>query len=95
MQIDVQLFSILRECLPPGAERGQATIELPDGATVGDLLAHLGIGERLGCAPAEVVTRASWQVLVSGRHETDMTRTLQDGDAVQVFPPVSGGGMSG
>jgi molybdopterin converting factor small subunit len=91
MQIHVQLFSILRDCLPPGSERGQATVSLPDGATLADLASHLGIDRYLGCDAAELTATASWQVLVLGQFELDMDRVLQDGDEVRIFPPISGG----
>ena len=91
MQIGVQLFSILRDCLPPDADRGKATITLPEGATLSDLVGHLGIDRHLGYAAAELTTVASWQVMVSGKFELDMERVLQDGDEVRIFPPVSGG----
>jgi molybdopterin converting factor small subunit len=96
MQIDVQLFSILRDCLPPdagasGPSRGRATITLPEDATLADLVSHLGIDRYLGCAAAKLTSSASWQVLVSGQFELDMERTLQDGDEVRIFPPISGG----
>jgi molybdopterin converting factor small subunit len=91
IQIHVQLFSFLRDCLPPEAERGQATISLPEGATLANLTTHLGIDRRLGCAAMELTARASWQVMVSGQFELDMGRALQDGDQVRIFPPISGG----
>ncbi len=91
MQIHVQLFSILRDCLPPGTKRGQASLELPPGSTLADLIVHLGVDRRLGHAADEVVSRAGWQVMVAGKYEPDMGRVLQDGDEVRIFPPVAGG----
>jgi molybdopterin converting factor small subunit len=91
MKIQVQLFSFLRNCLPPGAERGKAMVELPDGATLADLVTHLGIDQRLGYEATDVGSKAGWQVMVSGKYEADMGRVLQDGDQVGIFPPISGG----
>jgi molybdopterin converting factor small subunit len=91
MQVHVQLFSFLRDCLPPDARRGQATVNLLEGATLADLVTHLGIDRRLGCAAADLIARASWQVMISGRFELDTDRVLQDGDEVHIFPPISGG----
>ena len=96
MQIQVHLFSILRDCLPPGAEArggsaGKATVTLPEGATLADLVTRLGIDRHLGYRASELTSSASWQVMVSGRFELDMDRVLQDGDEVSIFPPVSGG----
>ncbi len=91
MKIQVQLFSILRDCLPPDAERGQATIALPDGATLADLVTHLGIDQQLGYSAPEIITRAAWQVVINGSFASDIERSLQDGDQVQIFPPLAGG----
>jgi molybdopterin converting factor small subunit len=94
MQVQVQLFSILRDCIPPdagGPGPGQATVSLPDGASLADLITRLGIDRRLGYPPGEVVSRAGWQVIVSGKYEPDMNRTLEEGDEIRVFPPVAGG----
>jgi molybdopterin converting factor small subunit len=91
MKIQVQLFSFLRSCLPPGTERGKAMVELPDGATLADLVSRLGIDRMLGYEAADLVSRSAWQVMVSGRYEADMSRVLQDGDQVGIFPPISGG----
>lgn len=91
MQIEVQLFSILKECLPPGTRGGQASITLPDGSTLADLVSSLGVDRRLGQAAEDVVGRAGWQVIVSGKFEPDPGRVLVDGDQVRIFPPVAGG----
>jgi len=88
VKVQVWLFSILRDCLPPW---GKGTVTLPDDATLADLVSDLGIDTHLGCAAAELTSRASWQVMVSGRFELDMGRLLRDGDDVRIFPPISGG----
>jgi molybdopterin converting factor small subunit len=91
MQVQVRLFSILRDCLPSDAEGGKASIGLTDGATLADLITRLGIDRKLGLAPDQITSQAGWQLLVSDRFEADMTRVLQDGDEVKILPPVSGG----
>jgi molybdopterin converting factor small subunit len=96
MQIQIQLFSVLRECLPPDAEGhsardGKTVVTLPEGATVADLLSHLGIDRYLGVEAQALIEKAGWQVLINGVYEPDVRRALQDGDLVLVFPPISGG----
>ena len=78
MRVHVRLFSRFREHLPPEA-RGEATIELPDGATVNDLLDHLGVHRRVK------------MISVNGERESDRNRVLRDGDSLRVFPVVVGG----
>jgi hypothetical protein len=58
MQIKVQLFSNLRDCLPAGAKHGQATICLPNRATLADLITHPGIDRRLGTDATEIEQKA-------------------------------------
>ena len=91
MQIQVQLFSVLRGLLPADAQRGRTTATLADGASVADLITDLGIDSQLGLAPEELTTKAGWQVMVSDKFEADVQRVLQDGDEVKILPPISGG----
>ncbi|MBI3158199.1 MAG: MoaD/ThiS family protein [Chloroflexi bacterium] len=77
MQIHLKLYSTLREVLPPEA-KGQATLDLHDGATLDDLLAQLGL-------PKRVV------ISVNDEHEPDLARRLSPGDRVRVFSAVGGG----
>jgi len=77
LEVHLQLFSILREALPPEA-RGQAVLQLEEGATLADLLAGLGIERRV-------------VISVNEEHEMDHSRQLHDGDKVKVFSSVSGG----
>ncbi|MEW5960151.1 MAG: MoaD/ThiS family protein [Chloroflexota bacterium] len=91
MKVEVKLFSILRDCLPAGARQGQAVIELPEPATLRDLITHLGIDQKLGYSPQDIIARAGWQVIVNGSFEASLERRLQAEDYVQIFPPVAGG----
>jgi len=77
LEIHLQLYSILREKLPPKS-KGQAVLQLEDGALLSDLLGKLEITRRV-------------VVSVNEAHETDMSRRLQDGDKVRIFSSVSGG----
>ncbi len=78
MQVQVRLFSRFREHLPPEA-RGEATIQLPDGATIDDLVDRLGIVRRI-----KLIT-------INGERQADYSRRLHDGDNVRIFPVVVGG----
>jgi molybdopterin converting factor small subunit len=80
MNIELRLFASLRKKLPPGSPRGKCNLELPDDATIGDVLVRMDI------------PRASAQmVLVNGDHDRDFDRVLHDGDVLSIFPPVAGG----
>jgi len=78
MHVQVKLFSRFRAHLPAEAQ-GEATLELPNGSTVGDLLDHLGITGRVK------------SIAVNEESEGDRGRVLRDGDAVRIFPFVVGG----
>ena len=78
MHVHVQLFSRFRGLLPADAH-GKATLEMPPGGTVGQLLDHLDIGGSIKLLD------------VNGKRETDRERVLCDGDTVRVFPMVVGG----
>ena len=84
MRVEVRLFASLRDKLPPGS-RGRADLELPDGSTVSDLVAHFEIERRL----AQMVLVNGVQI--SRRPEDRCAHTLREGDTVSIFPPVAGG----
>jgi sulfur carrier protein ThiS len=77
LEIHLQLYSILREKLPPEAE-GKAVWRLEEGTTLADLLEKLGISRRV-------------VISVNGNHETNRSRELKNGDVVQLFSSISGG----
>jgi len=77
--VHVKLFATLRQ-YRPGLGLGQAfPVELPAGATVGDLVQQLGL-------PAEEVKI----VFVNGLFR-NLDHVLADGDELGIFPPVGGG----
>ncbi|HID89186.1 MAG TPA: MoaD/ThiS family protein [Anaerolineae bacterium] len=77
--VRVKLFATLRRYFPELGVGEVMEVQLPEGATVGDLVRHLRI-------PAEHVK----VVFVNGIVR-DETHPLADGDEVGVFPPVGGG----
>jgi MoaE-MoaD fusion protein len=76
VDIRVRLFAGLRE----RAGTGSRSVELPDGATVGDVWAAL----RLGDEPPGLLYAVN-------RAYADAEDALADGDEVALIPPVSGG----
>jgi molybdopterin converting factor small subunit len=77
IEVQVQLYSILREKLPAEAQ-GRTILRFEDGATVEDLLRRLDIGRRV-------------VISVNGQHEADGGRPLGDQDEVKIFSSVGGG----
>lgn len=77
MQVEVKLFFHLRRHAPAGA--GQFSLELADGASIGQALAVMGIPE----SPPKVL-------LVNGL-QAGLDAVLREGDALVIFPPVEGG----
>jgi thiamine biosynthesis protein ThiS len=77
LDIQLRLYSILREKLPPEAQ-GRTVLQMKDGTTLADLLDKLSITRRV-------------VISVNGQHESDKSRRLQDGDEVKIFSSISGG----
>ena len=77
--VRVKLFATLRGHYPQLGLGEAMPVELPDGATVGDVVEHL----RLPDNQVKVV-------FVNGIVR-DNEHRLADGDEVGVFPPVGGG----
>ena len=79
MNVTVTCFGAMREHLPSHADGNRATVDLVDGATVGDLVDALGAPRRLVNA-----------VLVD-EVQADLGHRLRKGAAVILMPPFSGG----
>ena len=77
VEVHLQLYSILREKLPPEA-RGKAFLQLEEGATIDSILKEFGITRRV-------------VVSVNSEHEPDKSRQLRDGDQIKIFSAISGG----
>ena len=79
MRVEVRLFATLTAFLPPVSREGAATLDVPAGSTVHDVIERLGI-------PPDFERVA----LVNGA-DTTPDRLLQPDDVVTVFPPLAGG----
>ena len=77
LEIQLQLFSILRDKLPPES-KGRTVIQLLEGSTLKDLLNEIDINRRVA-------------ISVNDEHERDRSRILEDGDQVKIFTSVGGG----
>ena len=81
MKVSLKLFASIREAV--GAS--DLTLELPDDATVADLLGRLKAEHPAVGAVTESLTYA-----VNRRYAT-LVQPLRDGDEVVILPPVAGG----
>jgi sulfur carrier protein ThiS len=77
IKIHLQLYSILREKLPPES-KGRAVLKFNDGATLADLLKELDITRKV-------------VISFNDEHESDLSRRLKDGDQIKIFSSISGG----
>ena len=83
MQVRVIPFGMLKDWMGSSAK----TVELPEGASVGDLLERLG-----GGAPAQSLKGIA--VSVNAEY-APASQVLREGDEVGLLPPVSGGCAEG
>jgi molybdopterin synthase sulfur carrier subunit len=79
MRISVTLHGTLRRFLPAGSSGNAAGLDMPEGATVADVVARLGI-------PPDHT-----KMMVSGDEYLETTSILHDGQEVNLFPPLAGG----
>jgi MoaE-MoaD fusion protein len=76
MEVTVRLFAVLRE----RAGESEVTLELPEGASVGDAIAEL-----------HDLAEGVPLVMAVNREYADEERVLDAGDELALIPPVSGG----
>jgi len=79
MTVRIKRFATLRKYLPNGYPTDTLMVDLPDGAAVSDAIAALGI-------PVEHAP-----IVVSQNEQLDVSARLQDGQEINVFPPLAGG----
>ena len=79
MKVEVRLFATLQPYLPPGAHGDSISLEVPEGATVRDVVESLQIPSEIDCL-----------TVVNGRDAAPEV-VLSPGDELAMFPPLSGG----
>jgi len=77
--VDVKLFATLRKYRPELGVGEAFAVQVPDGATVGDLIRLLGL------------TEDQARIVFVNAVSSEQGRVLSDGDQVGIFPPVGGG----
>jgi sulfur-carrier protein len=84
MKITFKLFATLTDYLPPQARQSNVVeIEVPRDASISQIIEPFGL-------PTKLVHL----VLVNGVYVQPaerLTRTLKDGDALAIWPPIAGG----
>lgn len=84
MKIVFKLYASLTQYLPAEARYdNRVQLELPEGSSVATVIEPLGMPEKL-----------VHLVLVNGVYvppEERLTRVLQDGDVLAIWPPIAGG----
>ncbi len=78
MRLDLRLYASLAD--RSNRRDPSEWIDLPAGATVGDLLSSLGIEEG-----------AVHLVIIDGQIVRDLRSPIRDGARIALFPPVGGG----
>jgi molybdopterin converting factor small subunit len=79
MEVTVVCFGAMREHLPEGARDNRAALDVPEGATVGEVVDALGAPRALAFA-----------VLLDGV-QTTLEGRVGPGSEVTLMPPFSGG----
>lgn len=83
IRIQIKATGLLADYLPATANAGTAEMEVPDGATPGDVIERLGM-------PGD----ARYLVILNGHtvsRDERGTRVLQSGDRLVLSPPLVGG----
>jgi sulfur-carrier protein len=79
MHVNVKVFATLKRYLPEERAKRAFDLEVPDGATLDDVVRLIGL------PAAEVKV-----TFVNGRTEA-LSCALHEGDEVGIFPPIGGG----
>jgi molybdopterin converting factor small subunit len=79
MRITAKLHGTLRKYLPAGSQGNAMVVEVPDEATVADVVECLSI------------PRDHARMFVSGDEHLEASSALHDGQELNIFPPLAGG----
>lgn len=82
IKVTVKLYGVLRKHRPagaPGESHHSFEVDLQNGVTVAELVAHLGINA------------GSFSAVAINGEAAGEDRVLKDGDEVRLFPPSAGG----
>ena len=79
MMIRVKMIANYRDALPPGHKHGVVELDIPDGATVYDIISRFDI-------PLN-----DESVIVLNGLTVDMSTPLKEGDMVTAFSAIAGG----
>lgn len=83
VQVELKLFASLMQYLPADSRGHSVSVELPEGATIYQLMERFHVPR----AQAHIVARNGVFVPASERD----TYILQQGDVIALWPPVAGG----
>jgi len=79
MQVEVRFYAAMRTYAPQLPIGQPLVVDLPDGASVGDVTKMFGIPDDIP------------KILVVNGIKDDLLRPLKDGDRIGIFSPVGGG----
>ena len=79
MKIEARLFAPHATYHPDESDGRSATLEIPDGGMVGDVVRSLGIPED-----------TPFITMINGR-DAALDQPLADGNVLSLFPPLAGG----
>ncbi len=82
MNITVKLHGTLRKYLPAGSAANAVVVDVPNGATVADVLSHLSV------PPGHT------KMMVAGNEQLEPASVLHDGQELNLFPPLAGGSLT-
>lgn len=84
MKITLKLYASLGELLPPGAYENTAQVEVPDDASLNEVIDQYRV-------PRELAHLVLINGLFTCAEDRDEPGRLREGDTLAIWPPVAGG----